>query len=109
MVQELSDSTFQEAINNSVPIIVDFWASWCGPCMRLAPTFEKLSQSSDYEGKLRFAKLNVEENEETGGSQGIMNIPCLIVYKDGKEVDRIVGAMGEDQLKSAIDNIVSQI
>lgn len=107
MVQQLSDTDFREAINNPVPIIVDFWASWCGPCQRLAPIFESIAPS--YEGKLRFAKLNVEENQQAAQDNGVMSIPCLIVFKDGKEVDRITGAMGEEQLKAAIDQILSQV
>ncbi|HLC85286.1 MAG TPA: thioredoxin [Candidatus Nanoarchaeia archaeon] len=107
MVEQLTDATFVKEIQNKTPIIVDFWASWCGPCLRLAPIFEKLAES--YKGKLRFAKLNVEENETAPQEYGVSNIPCLIVFASGKEVDRIVGVLPEAGLKDAIDRVLAQV
>ncbi len=107
MVEQLTDATFVKEIQNKTPIIVDFWASWCGPCQRLAPIFEKLAES--YKGKLRFAKLSVEENERAPQEYGVSNIPCLIVFASGKEVDRIIGVLPEAGLKDAIDRILAQI
>ena len=107
MVQELTDANFKEEIANAVPIIVDFWAAWCGPCQRMKPVFEKLS--SEYSGKLRFAKIDIEAHEESPSSVGVMNLPTFVVFKDGKEVDRIIGAMPEDEFKKKVDGILSMI
>ena len=105
---ELTKNNFEKEVKNSdTPVIVDFWASWCGPCMNLAPIFEETSK--DYSGKLKFAKLNVEENSDLSGEFGVRGIPCLIVFNKGKEVDRIVGSMEKDALKEKIDAILGKI
>ena len=102
MVMELNKENFGKEVKESeTPVIVDFWASWCGPCKMMAPVFEEVSK--DYEGKLKFAKVNTEENQELASENGIMSIPCLVIFKDGKEADRIVGAMPKDTLKQEID------
>lgn len=105
MVTELTQDNFKEAIKEG-PIIVDFWASWCGPCKMLAPVFEEVSK--DYEGKLTFAKLSTEDYPDVAQEQHITGIPCLIVFKDGKEVDRIVGNASKEALKEKIDGILSK-
>jgi len=109
MVQELNATQFKEEISKDEPILVDFFATWCGPCMQLAPIFDKVS--NDYSGKLKFAKMNIEndENQQAASEHGVMNIPCLILFKNGKEVDRIVGALQETQLKEKIDSILASI
>lgn len=99
-MQELSPQTFSDAISKG-PIIVDFWAAWCGPCKALAPTFEKLSH--EFSGKLQFAKFNIEEGRELAVENGVMGIPCLILFKHGKEVDRIVGQLPEPVMRQKID------
>ncbi len=105
---ELTKDNFEKEVKNSdIPVIVDYWASWCGPCMNMAPTFEELSK--EYEGKLKFAKLNVENNQELAGQFGIRGIPCLIVFNKGEEVDRIVGSMPKDALKEKIDDILGKL
>jgi|SRR3989344_2530881 len=104
---QLNHHTFKEETNKSVPIIVDFFADWCGPCKQLAPIFEDLSAS--YKGKLTFGKLNTDENPEIPQKFGVMGIPCLIVIHKGKEAGRIVGFMPKDKLKAEIDKILAKI
>jgi thioredoxin 1 len=103
-VLHLSDTDFDQTVKEKSPIIVDFWASWCGPCMMMGPVFEELSK--DYEGVLNFAKLSTEENPESAHKARIQSIPCLVLYKDGKEEDRIIGAMPKEVLKEKIDAIL---
>jgi thioredoxin 1 len=97
----------QEVENSETPVIIDFWAEWCGPCQMLGPVFEELS--SDYDGKLKFVKANTEENTELAGKFSVQGIPCLIVVKKGEEVDRIVGFAPAPVLKQKIDSILEQI
>lgn len=102
---ELNKDNFEKEVKESdTPVIVDFWASWCGPCMAMAPAFEEASK--DYEGKLKFAKLNVEDNQDIAGQFSIRGIPCLVVFNKGEEVDRIVGSLPKDALKEKIDEIL---
>ncbi len=104
MVKELDKESFEkEVIKSKIPVIVDFYADWCNPCKMMAPAFEKLSK--DFEGKIKFFKLNVDSNEEISSEYTVMSIPTLIVFKDGKEIDRMVGAQGEDQLKKKLQSI----
>lgn len=107
MVEQLTAESFKKAIEGSTPVIIDFWAEWCGPCKQLGPVFEKVS--NDFKGRLHFAKLNVEEYQELAAEHGVMGIPCLILFKSGREVDRIVGAMPEASLKSKIEQLLSSI
>lgn len=108
MVLEITKDNYDaEVVNSDLPVIVDFWAEWCGPCKMMAPVFEKVS--ANYEGKLKFAKLDTQAEPELTQNFSIQGIPCLIVIKDGKEVDRIVGFHPEPQLKSAIDSIVEKL
>ncbi|MBW3004998.1 thioredoxin [Candidatus Woesearchaeota archaeon] len=105
---EITKENFDKEVKEAeTPVIVDFWASWCGPCMNLAPIFEETSK--DYKGKLKFAKANVEENQDLAGEFGVRGIPCLIVFNKGEEVDRIVGSMEKDALKEKIDAILGKI
>lgn len=107
MVQELTDKTFQTEIKSSTPILIDFWAEWCGPCKMLAPVLEEVSK--DYNGKLKFAKLNTEEYPRVAMEQEITGIPCLIIFKNGKEMDRIIGFSPKPILKQKIEKVLSTI
>src|SRR5215469_18970349 len=86
----VGDLDFEEKVLKSeIPVIVDFWAEWCGPCRSLGPTFEKLSDK--YQGKLSFAKINIDHDERTPSRYGVQAIPTLLVFKGGKVVDRLIG------------------
>ncbi len=106
MVLELTEDTFSEEINAATPIIVDFWASWCGPCKMMAPVFEELSK--EYAGKLRFGKISTEDYPEVAGDNAVSGIPCLIVFKNGEEVDRIVGFAPKPLLKQKIEAVLKK-
>ena len=97
---EITDATFKEMIQNHSLVVVDCWAPWCGPCNMVAPVIEELAR--DYAGKILFGKLNVDENQEVCMQYKIMGIPTLLVFKNGKLVERIVGAMPRQMLEPKI-------
>jgi thioredoxin 1 len=97
---EVTDATFKKIIQNHPFVVVDCWAPWCGPCRMVAPTIEELSR--DYVGKILFGKLNVDENREVSAQYDIMSIPTLLVFKNGKLVDTIIGAMPRQMLEPKI-------
>jgi thioredoxin 1 len=104
-IVEISDSTFeQEVLQAEVPVLVDFWAPWCGPCRAIAPVIEELS--GEYAGKLKVAKCNVDDNPKTPGKYGIRAIPTLILFKNGSVSEQITGAVAKSQITAAIDKAV---
>lgn len=104
-VVEISDSTFDEdVLKSDVPVLVDFWAPWCGPCRAIAPVIEELS--GEYSGKLKVAKCNVDDNPKTPSRYGIRAIPTLIIFKGGNVSEQITGAVAKSQIAAAIDKAV---
>lgn len=96
-ISELTEATFSEEINSaSEAVVVDFWAEWCGPCKAVAPVLEEIA--GDHPDKLRIAKVNVDEHPGLAQQFQVMSIPTLILFKDGEEVQRVVGAKGKAQL-----------
>ena len=102
---ELSDGSFKGAVQTSPALVVDFWAVWCYPCRMVEPIVEELA--SEYKGKVAFGKLNVDENPATAEAFDVMAIPTLLVFRDGKLVDRIVGGLPKAGLKAKIDQALS--
>lgn len=98
----VTDSTFESLVLKSeMPALVDFWASWCAPCKAIAPIVDEMAQ--EYTGKLRVVKVNVDDNPATPGKYGVRGIPTLILFKDGKVVDQLVGAVPRNQIKELIE------
>ncbi len=104
-VIQVGDSNFEEEILKSdVPALVDFWASWCAPCRAIAPIVEEMAKN--YAGKVKVAKLNVDENPSTPGKYGVRGIPTLILFKDGEVVDQVVGAVPKSQIVNLIEKVL---
>jgi thioredoxin 1 len=103
-VKEFTDSNWKaEVLDSPVPVVVDFWAPWCGPCRMLAPTIEKLA--GEFEGKIKVGKMNTDENQDTPGGLRISAIPTVLVFQNGKEVDRLVGVNPENKFKQSLDKL----
>ena len=101
-VLAVTDDTFQaEVLDADQPTVVDFWAEWCGPCQKVGPVIEELA--ADYEGKVKFAKMNVDDSAATPAAFAIMSIPTVILFKGGEAVDKIIGARSKADYKSWID------
>jgi len=101
----LSQASFEAEVLKSMGVVlVDFWAEWCGPCKMIAPIVEELAQ--DYQGRLKVCKLNVDEEREIAANYGIRSIPTLILFKGGKPVEQIIGALPKSALKSKIEGLL---
>ncbi len=104
MAKVVTNENFSDIISGSVPVVVDFWATWCGPCRALAPVVEEIA--SEYEGKAEIVKCNVDDCDEIAAQYSIRSIPTLIFFKDGKAVDRLVGAVPKSEITAKIDALL---
>lgn len=102
---QVTDADFEkEVLQSDIPVVVDFWAEWCGPCRMIEPTVEELAK--DYEGKVKIVKLNVDDNPMTSAQLGIRSIPTLMFFKDGEKVDMIIGAQSKAAMAKKIDGLL---
>jgi putative thioredoxin len=104
MAMEVTDANFEKEVlkkSEKMPVVVDFWASWCGPCQMLGPVIEKLAK--EYKGKIDIVKCSVEENQETAEEYGIMSIPSVKMFKDGEIVDEFLGFMPESKIRDWLE------
>jgi thioredoxin 1 len=100
----VTDTDFeQQILKSELPALVDFWAAWCGPCRAVGPVVEELA--TEYAGKVRVAKLNVDDNKETPAKYGVRGIPTLMLFKNGEVVDQIVGAVPKGKIKELLDKV----
>ena len=105
-LKEFTDDNFDtEVVGSGEPVLVDFWAPWCGPCLMVSPIVEELAD--EYAGQIKVGKLNTDENQVTSSKYGIMSIPSLLIFKEGKVAEQIIGAVPKTKIKSAIDSVVS--
>ncbi len=104
MAKEITDANFQELLAEGKPLVVDFWAPWCGPCKMIAPIFDELA--AEYEGRIIAGKVNVDDNDETCATYGIMNIPTILFFKGGELVHRQVGAIRKPDLQKLFEELL---
>ncbi|MBQ0094860.1 MAG: thioredoxin [Bacteroidaceae bacterium] len=104
MELEITDQNFDSVVAQGKPVVVDFWATWCGPCKRLAPMIEELA--AEYDGKVSIGKCDIEENTDMTDKFGIMNVPTVVFIRDGKEIDRLVGIAGKNVYQEKINSML---
>lgn len=105
MAMELNSANFEtEVLKSDVPVLVDFWAAWCGPCRAIAPIVEQLS--TEYAGKVKVGKVNVDENRDLATQYGVMSIPTLIFFKDGQKVDQVIGFTNKADLEKKLNALL---
>ena len=101
----VSDENFKkEILESQTPCLVDFWAEWCGPCRRVAPVVEEIAD--EFQGRIKVAKLNVDEGSRTASNYGVMSIPTLMFFKGGKVIEQIVGAVGKEELREKMEELL---
>ncbi|MCP4650615.1 MAG: thioredoxin [PVC group bacterium] len=106
MAIELTKDNFdQEVMNSDMPVLVDFWAEWCGPCRMIAPVIEEVSK--EYEGKIKIGKVNIDQNAEVASRFGVMSIPTMIIFNKGETVDQTVGALPKEKMISFIEPYIT--
>ncbi|MBA2123743.1 thioredoxin [bacterium Unc6] len=105
-VKELNETNFESVISNSAPVLIDFFAPWCGPCKMMSPIIDRVAK--EFEGKLNVYKINIDENKTLASRYGIMSVPTLIFFKSSKEVTRSVGLVNIGEIKRKIEDILKQ-
>jgi len=105
-VREFTDSNFDtEVVQSDSPVLVDFWAPWCQPCMRLGPTIDAIAE--EFKGRVKVGKVNIDENQQAAMTHGIMSIPTVLVFRGGEVVEKFVGLTDKDELKASLDKALA--
>lgn len=106
--REFTDANFQsEVLDSDQPVLVDFWAAWCGPCRAVGPTIDKLAEQFD--GSVKVGKLNVDENQQAAGNFGIHSIPAVLVFKEGKVVETLIGVQPPERYEAALNQVAALV